>query len=94
MTLKMALIHALPLQDRRVFNRAEAASYMGISAGHFMKLVEAGTLPPPLPYGRVRRWDKGALDHYLDRTSALPSKDAPQPAATAYDAWSSARGQS
>ncbi|MHA6731247.1 excisionase family DNA-binding protein [Devosia sp. A369] len=93
MNLIAGLIHALPLDQRRVFNLSEAASYMGVSSGHFDKLVAAGTLPSALPYGRIRRWDKTALDYYLDRTSALPSKLALQPATNAYDTWSAARGQ-
>lgn len=95
MNLTAALIHALPPEERRVFNRGEAASYAGVSPGHFDKLVAAGTLPNALPYGRIRRWDKVALDHYLDRASAVPSEAArEQPVVSAYDAWSNARGQS
>lgn len=83
-----ALIHALPASDRRVYNRNEAASYVGVSPGHFRSLVAEGTLPPPLPLPGVRRWDKAALDRALDRLSGVPSEQA-----SAYDAWRSTRGQ-
>lgn len=92
MHLTAGLIHALPVHQRRVFNRDEAASYVGVSAGHFMKLVGEGTLPAPLAaYGRVRRWDKAALDMFLDGASGANSS---VPVATAaYDQWRNARGQ-
>ncbi len=90
-TLTCSLIHALPPTDRRVFSRAEAASYVGASVGFFDKLVLGGTIPPALPFPGVKRWDKEALDHALDRMSGLSgSRNAP--AETAYDAWSRARG--
>ncbi len=90
-TLTCSLIHALAPTDRRVFSRAEAASYLGTSVGFFDKLVLDGTIPPALPFPGVKRWDKAALDDALDRMSGLsPSLNAP--AETAYDAWSRARG--
>jgi predicted DNA-binding transcriptional regulator AlpA len=92
MDLTAALIHALPLAERRVFNRAEASSYVGVSPGHFDKLVAAGMLPACLPYGhRIRRWDKAALDCYLDTASELSTDQRPA-AESAYDAWSRSRG--
>jgi excisionase family DNA binding protein len=90
MHLTARLIHALPINERRVFSRAEAASYAGVSLGHFKKLVEDGILPEPLPgYGRVRRWDKAALDRALDNASGAATF---APTQSAYDAWRSARG--
>jgi excisionase family DNA binding protein len=86
------LIHALPLSDRRVFNREEAASYLGISPGYFSKLVHEGRLPAPLPsYGRARRWDQVALDQVLDDRSGVRSSAAGK--LSAYDQWSNALGQ-
>ena len=94
MELTVALIHALPLPERRVFNRKEAASYVGVSPGHFSRLVAIGTFPPSLPYGRIRRWDKSALDQHLNRSSELTIDVVGQSAPSAYDSWSSTRGQS
>ncbi len=92
MALTAALIHALAPNDRRVLSRAEAASYVGVSPGHFSKLVEASTMPNSLPtYGRTRRWDRNAIDQALDRASGTTTST--KDALTAYDAWSSARGQ-
>lgn len=92
MHLTAALIHALPVHERRVLNREEAASYVGISRGHFNKLVDDGTLPGPLPgYGRIRRWDKAALDRALDISSGVTS--ASLSPAGAYEQWRAANGQ-
>lgn len=86
MQLTTALIHSLPLGERRVLGRNDAASYAGVSPGHFDKLVALGTLPCPLPaYGRTRRWDRAAIDAALDEASGLSvGRDAP---ASAYDTW-------
>jgi excisionase family DNA binding protein len=90
MNIVTELIHALPIHERRVFNRAEAASYVGVSPGHFAKLVLEGKMPAPIStYGRARRWDKAALDHILDGESSNVNATA-----TAYDQWRQGRGQS
>lgn len=92
MYLTTGLIHALPIHERRVFNCDEAASYVGVSPGHFRKLVDAGIMPAPLPtYGRARRWDKIALDRALDSTSGTTTPLAA--GFNAYDAWRSTHGQ-
>ncbi len=91
MFLTTELIHVLPPADRRVYNRPEAASYLGVSPGYFDNLVAKGQFPPPLPLGGVKRWDKAALDHALNALSGLKAEE---PSASAYDAWRSSRGQS
>lgn len=93
MHLTVGLIHALPVHERRVFNRDEAASYVGVSPGHFKKLVGDGVMPAPLSaFGRVRRWDKAALDKAVCAVSGAggSAKEAPG----AYEQWRNARGQS
>ncbi|MGV8855210.1 MAG: helix-turn-helix transcriptional regulator [Devosia sp.] len=91
MHITAGLIHALPFQERRVFNCEEAASYVGVSPGHFKKLVEDGAMPAPLAFlGRVRRWDKAALNKVLDMASGTTSSTGN--VAGAYEAWSSSRG--
>lgn len=85
------LIHTLPASDRRVYNRDDAADYVGVSPGHFAKLVDAGTMPKPLPsYGRARRWDKAALDRAVYEVSGTASSNVRAP--DAYDLWRDARG--
>ncbi|MER8966304.1 XRE family transcriptional regulator [Mesorhizobium sp. M0808] len=69
--INCALIHALPPSDRRVFGRAEAASFVGASVGYFDKLVRAGIMPAPLPLPGVKRWDVRALDRALDGLSGI-----------------------
>lgn len=91
MHITAGLIHALPVHERRVFNCEEAASYVGVSPGHFKKLVDDGAMPAPLAaLGRVRRWDKAALNKILDGASGTAGSAADVPCA--YEAWSSARG--
>jgi hypothetical protein len=86
------LIHALPINERRAFNRAEAASYVGVSSGHFAKLVRDDIMPAALPaYGRANRWDRAALDRALDITIGTTRSNAHLP--SAYDQWKAANGQ-
>ena len=91
MYLTAGLIHALAPSERRVLSRAEAASYVGISPGHFNKLVENGTMPAPLKaFGRARRWDKAALDEALDGMCGVSGSASVEP--SAYDLWKSTHG--
>ena len=69
MLIDAALIHALPVSDRRVFNRREAASYVSLSVGKFDALVRIGLMPKPLPMPGVKRWDIQALDRAIDDMS-------------------------
>ena len=93
MLLNAGLIHALPPSERRVLNRAEAASYAGVSTGHFDKLVAAGTMPVSLSnYGQTRRWDRAAIDVALDLASGINSSST-SAVVSAYDTWSTTRGQ-
>lgn len=64
----------------RLFSRAQAAAYCGISENQFDEEVKAGTFPAPFPLRRTRRvlWDRVALD----RTREL--------AASAYRKWNAA----
>lgn len=91
MKLAAYLVHALPLDQRRVFNRSEAASYVGVSPSHFSKLVRRGIMPHPLTcFGRVRRWDKDSLDRALDASAGITGSNASL--ACAYDLWKATNG--
>ena len=83
------LIHALAQSDRRVFSRPEAASYVCASVSYFDKLVRIGTMPQPLGFPGVKRWDKAALDLALDTLSGHSHRPA-----TPLDTWRQAHGQS
>lgn len=88
MHLTARLIHALPIEERRVLNRKEAASYAGVSPGHFAKLVDLGTMPGPLSsYGSARRWDKSALDRALNTAGGIADLGKTADV-SAYDLWS------
>lgn len=93
MLITSELIHALPPGDRRVFNRKEAASYIGVSVGYFNSLVEADLMPPALPMSRVKRWDKEALDVALNKMSGVVPRASDNSPKLAYDAWKASRGQ-
>lgn len=54
----------------------EAARYCGISASRFLSLVADGTLPAPMPFaGKVKVWDRKAIDRVYDRVSGIGSPD-------------------
>lgn len=64
----------------------EAANYVGISVGHFKKLVREGVLPQSMShFGGARRWDRSALDRALDNLSG--NKGAAQGTDSPYDEW-------
>ncbi|MCP8884504.1 hypothetical protein NIM87_13375 [Devosia sp. XJ19-1] len=91
MKITAYLVHALPVDQRRVFNRKEAASYIGVSPGLFSNLVRKGIMPNPLPsFGRARRWDKASLDRALDASVGITGSGAPL--TTAYDQWKATNG--
>lgn len=71
--LSAGLIHALPATARRCVDRKEAASYVGVSVGHFDKLVRSGEMPKPIKFGGRKVWDKHSLDRAIDRLSGLVS---------------------
>lgn len=71
----IGLVHALKPSDRRCFSRPEAASYVGVSVGFFDKLVQAGTMPTPLPYPGVKRWDKRSLDRAVNVLSGISANN-------------------
>ena len=73
--LEVGLIHHLPFSDRLVVSRREAASMLGLSVGHFDKLVRQGFLPEPLPLPGVRRWDKRDIHNALDVLSGQDRRE-------------------
>ncbi|WP_158626139.1 hypothetical protein [Arsenicitalea aurantiaca] len=85
------LIHALPTSERRVLNRKEAASYVGVSVAYFSQLVRDKQLPASLPLGSVQRWDRAALDAAIDQLSGLDVKE--ETPRSAYDIWRQKRGE-
>ena len=52
----------------RALTAAEAAAYCGISEGTFRNRVREGKLPSAIPH--LNRWDKKALDRYIDGAAA------------------------
>jgi excisionase family DNA binding protein len=70
----VGLIHALPPEARRCFDRKEAASYVGVSPTTFDKLVRQGTMPRPTVFLGRKVWDRLAIDRLLDAESGIESR--------------------
>ena len=92
MFLNAELIHALPPSDRRCFNRKEMASYVGVSAPTFDKLVASGRLPKPIRYEGRKVWDIRAVDRALDAQSQIDSSTSAE-LVSPLDAWRRANGK-
>lgn len=93
MQIVTSLIHALPVSERRCFDRREAASYVGVSIGTFDKLVRNGEMPSSIELFGRKVWDRRALDGAIDTKTIGSSfastsrvSDAPQ-ALSPLDAW-------
>lgn len=98
MQIVTSLIHALPVSDRRCFDRREAASYVGVSVGTFDKLVRTGEMPSSIELFGREVWDRRALDGAVDAKMTLSRfaslsriVDTP-PALSPLDAWRISNG--
>jgi hypothetical protein len=67
----------------RLLNQQEAASYCGICVAVFKS---ACPVEPLLIAGRIQRWDRVALDRWIDGLSA-GGKPAEMDLGAAWDAW-------
>lgn len=74
--MHIGLIHALPPSSRRGYDRKEAASYIGVSATSFDKLVNAGTMPQPNQFLGRKVWDVRNLDRVLDTLAGIDSRQS------------------
>lgn len=54
----------------RCMTREVAAAYLGISPSQFDAEVKAGAWPAPLWSGKRVRWDRQAIDRWLDSRDA------------------------
>lgn len=67
MARQLALPPSLP---PRLLPLEAAAAYVSVAPGTFMKMVEAGLMPPPRSvWGPRKAWDVRMLDQHVD---ALP----------------------
>lgn len=95
MFIRTELVHALRVSDRRCFDRKEAASYVGVSAGTFDSLVKLGQMPKPIRLKRRKVWDHAALDQAIDGLSGISSATSNlAEAETPLDVWRRKHGQS
>ena len=79
MFITASLIHALPVSDRRMLDRKEAASYVGVSVTYFDSLVSKNQMPAPVLLGRRKVWDRRDLDQAIDRAKTNTFGDSSVP---------------
>jgi predicted DNA-binding transcriptional regulator AlpA len=60
--------------EPRAWNAHQLAGYLGVSDTKFAELRKQKNFPQPLPYGS--RWDRKAIDEWLDTVGGL--KDVPE----------------
>ena len=58
----------------RGLTKADAAAYCGCSKDAFNTWIKKGLVPEAIP--GTQRWDRKAIDWYLDRASGLPQETA------------------
>lgn len=97
MHLISSLIHALPVADRRCFDRKEAASYVGVSVTTFDKLVRDHRMPEPIKLHGRKVWDRRALDAAVDATMvgskfSKASNETDTVGVSALDQWRASHG--
>ncbi len=61
-----ARANILPKPEPYALRRAEAAAYVGLSAGHFDKAVDQGDMPAPVDLAGIKVWSRRALERALD----------------------------
>ena len=63
----------LPMPEPVGLRRADAAAYVGLSAGTFDKAVDLGAMPQPVDIAGVKVWSRRALERALDPEAAIPA---------------------
>jgi hypothetical protein len=64
------------VNEPRLLTKAQAAAYCELTPSAFGGWVRRGLLPPALK--GTQRWDKRAIDRWLDRLSGIEQADAPK----------------
>lgn len=84
----------MPLRSDQIAPRGltkeQAAAYCGCGLDAFDTWVKRGIVPGAIP--GTQRWDRKAIDWYLDRASGLPT--GPTTADDALAAWQASRARS
>lgn len=63
----------------RMLSRDQAAAYLGVSPGTFLREVAHGKWPLPMERGSRKTWDRVALDRVLDQSAGLVIGQPGQP---------------
>ncbi len=53
-------------ETARLLSVAEVASLLNVCERHVYRMADAGQLPRPLRIGRTVRWDRRALERWID----------------------------
>lgn len=78
------------ISQQRLMRKAEVCEYLNVTAATLVRYVNEGIIPPSLP--NTNRWDRKAIDAWLDQASGVNTHDPPlDDAETAYAAWNSSR---
>jgi predicted DNA-binding transcriptional regulator AlpA len=77
-----------PVPPPRLLDAEQAATYLGLKTRHALALIPVR----PLKIGSLVRWDRCALDAWLDVISGLEASLRPTASATPNDAEDALRG--
>ena len=55
----------ISVEDKRLLNVKEVATFLGISVRTVWAKSSCGEIPAPLNIGRSKRWSKGALELWI-----------------------------
>jgi hypothetical protein len=87
----MARTVARPSINPRCLTKQEAADYCGCKTlATFDQWRAKGIVPPAMP--GTNRWDRKAIDRYLDRVSGIVT-DSEQKELSPYDRWRAERAR-
>lgn len=56
-------------QQKEIYTSKEVADLLKCSTRHIRRLVQQGRFPKPLKLGRLTRWQRGAIDGWINRDS-------------------------
>jgi excisionase family DNA binding protein len=73
------------MHQRERIGTKEAAAYLGVSTKTIDRMVERGELES-YKVGRLRRFDRSALDAYLDRQRKIAAEERARRVGGAHDA--------
>lgn len=55
------------MKEKKVISAKEAAAYIGVGYRTFLNMVKDGKIPYLCPYGKMRKYDVGDLDGFINK---------------------------